>query len=87
MRGARSSAAQLEWLPTEASAGTRLRYVPGVVLGGGGLEHDCGSARGVGYFLEPLVLLALFGKKARRRGAVQPPGSRELTLPPPPRSR
>ena len=45
--------------------GTRLRYAPGVVTGGAGLEHDCGTARSIGYFLEPLVCLALFAKKAR----------------------
>ena len=49
--------------------GTRLRYSPGVISGGAGLEHDCGTARGVGYFLEPLVCLGLFAKKAR--GAAQ----------------
>jgi RNA 3'-terminal phosphate cyclase-like protein len=47
--------------------GTRLRYAPGVVTGGAGHEHDCGTARAIGYFLEPLVCLALFAKKARRR--------------------
>ena len=46
--------------------GTRLRYAPGVVTGGAGLEHDCGTQRALGYFLEPLVCLALFAKKARR---------------------
>ena len=45
--------------------GTRLRYAPGVVTGGAGREHDCGTARSIGYFLEPLVCLALFAKKAR----------------------
>lgn len=42
--------------------GTRLRYRPGFVHGGTELEHDCGKSRGIGYFLEPLCLLALFGK-------------------------
>lgn len=42
--------------------GTRLRYRPGFVLGGPDLEHDCGLSRGIGYFLEPLCLIALFGK-------------------------
>ncbi len=56
------------------TAGTRLRYTPGVIAGGGALEHDCGASRAIGYFLEPLVVLALFGKKARRRSAAaQPP--------------
>lgn len=43
--------------------GTSLRYKPGFVHGGAGLDHDCGLSRAVGYFLEPLALLALFGKK------------------------
>ena len=44
--------------------GTSLRYKPGFVAGGGlGMEHDCGTSRGMGYFLEPLALIALWGKK------------------------
>lgn len=42
--------------------GTRLRYRPGFVHGGLDLEHDCGVSRGIGYFLEPLCLLSMFGK-------------------------
>lgn len=42
--------------------GTSLRYKPGFVHGGT-LEHDCGTSRAIGYFLEPLVLLALFGRR------------------------
>ncbi|KAJ1292874.1 hypothetical protein BS78_01G023700 [Paspalum vaginatum] len=42
--------------------GTKLRYRPGVIIGGKGLEHDCGVHRGIGYFLEPLILLGLFAK-------------------------
>ena len=45
------------------SSGTSLRYKPGLVTGGSGLTHDCGKSRSIGYFLEPLVCLALFGKK------------------------
>ncbi len=48
-----------------ACAGTTLRYRPGLITGGSGLTHDCGKARGMGYFLEPLVCMALFGKKVR----------------------
>lgn len=48
-------------LPTHA--GTTLRFRPGVITGGAGLVHDCGRERPIGYFLEALVLLALFGKK------------------------
>lgn len=44
--------------------GTSLRYRPGMVVCGTGLSHDCGTSRAIGYFLEPLLLLGLFGKKA-----------------------
>ena len=44
-------------------AGTTLRYKPGVVTGSSSLVHDCGTARGIGYFLEPLVVISLFGRK------------------------
>lgn len=43
--------------------GTCLRYRPGFIYGGPGLEHDCGTSRSIGYFLEPLSLLALFARK------------------------
>ncbi|KAK9814342.1 hypothetical protein WJX72_004157 [[Myrmecia] bisecta] len=43
--------------------GTSLRYRPGLATGGAGLVHDCGKARSIGYFLEPLACIALFGKK------------------------
>lgn len=47
-----------------ASAGTSLRYKPGFIAGGGlGVEHDCPPSRAIGYFLEPLALVALWGKK------------------------
>jgi RNA 3'-terminal phosphate cyclase-like protein len=42
--------------------GTSLRYKPGFVTGGA-LDHDCGTSRSIGYFLEPLLLLSLFGRK------------------------
>jgi RNA 3'-terminal phosphate cyclase-like protein len=45
------------------AAGTSLRYKPGFVTGGGGLVHDCGTARSIGYYLEVLVCLGLFGRK------------------------
>ncbi|GAB4850226.1 hypothetical protein Ancab_029521 [Ancistrocladus abbreviatus] len=44
--------------------GTKLKYKPGIVMGGKHLLHDCGLSRSIGYFLEPLVVLGLFGKKA-----------------------
>ncbi|KAK3228152.1 hypothetical protein Dsin_008014 [Dipteronia sinensis] len=43
--------------------GTKLKYKPGTVMGGKNLVHDCGVSRSIGYFLEPLILLALFAKK------------------------
>eukprot|EP00775_Hariotina_reticulata_P008347 gene8347-8531_t len=46
--------------------GTTLRYRPGVIICGGGLVHDCGASRAIGYFLEPLVMLALFAKKVQQ---------------------
>ncbi|XP_078436169.1 RNA cyclase family protein [Wolffia australiana] len=43
--------------------GTKVKYKPGVVIGGKHFVHDCGLSRSIGYFLEPLILLGLFGKK------------------------
>ncbi|KAG6585410.1 probable RNA 3'-terminal phosphate cyclase-like protein [Cucurbita moschata] len=43
--------------------GTKLKYKPGIVMGGRHLVHDCGTSRAIGYFLEPLIVLALFGRK------------------------
>lgn len=43
--------------------GTKLKYKPGIVMGGRHLTHDCGASRSIGYFLEPLLVLGLFGKK------------------------
>ncbi|MCO5572838.1 hypothetical protein L7F22_026597 [Adiantum nelumboides] len=42
--------------------GTKLRYKPGLLAGGRGLVHNCGTSRAIGYFLEPLIILGLFGK-------------------------
>ncbi|KAH0459716.1 hypothetical protein IEQ34_012530 [Dendrobium chrysotoxum] len=44
--------------------GTKLKYKPGVLIGGKNAVHDCGLSRSVGYFLEPLIVLGLFGKRA-----------------------
>ncbi|XP_020590610.1 probable RNA 3'-terminal phosphate cyclase-like protein isoform X2 [Phalaenopsis equestris] len=44
--------------------GTKLRYKPGVLIGGKSVVHDCGLSRSIGYFLEPLIVLGLFGKRA-----------------------
>ncbi|KAG9453692.1 hypothetical protein H6P81_006596 [Aristolochia fimbriata] len=43
--------------------GTKLKYYPGVLIGGKHLVHDCGVSRSIGYFLVPLIVLGLFGKK------------------------
>ncbi|GAB2233860.1 hypothetical protein Droror1_Dr00003091 [Drosera rotundifolia] len=43
--------------------GTKLKYKPGILIGGKGLVHDCGVSRAIGWFLEPLLVLGLFGKK------------------------
>ena len=45
-----------------ASAGTSLFYGPGI-LEGGTLEHSCNLQRSIGYFLEPLLMLAPFAKR------------------------
>lgn len=42
--------------------GTKLKYKPGLLVGGRGLVHVCGTSRAIGYFLEPLIVLGLFGK-------------------------
>jgi RNA 3'-terminal phosphate cyclase-like protein len=42
-------------------AGTSLRYRPGVIVGGV-IQHDCGTSRAIGWWLEALILLAPFAK-------------------------
>ena len=42
--------------------GTSVLYHPGLLVGGA-LEHDCSRLRSIGYFLEPLMMLAPFAKK------------------------
>jgi hypothetical protein len=37
-----------------------------VIVCGGGLVHDCGTSRAMGWFLEPLVVLGLWAKKVRQ---------------------
>ena len=34
-----------------------------MLTGGKGLIHDCGTGRAIGYFLEALVILGLYGKR------------------------
>ncbi|EOA20860.1 hypothetical protein CARUB_v10001197mg [Capsella rubella] len=43
--------------------GTQLKYKPGIIMGGKNLVHNCALTRSIGYYLEPLIVLALFGKK------------------------
>ena len=57
-------------------AGTRLKYKPGIIMGGKNLVHNCALTRSMGYYLEPLLLLGLFGKKPlsiRLRGVTDDP--------------
>lgn len=42
--------------------GTTVIYRPGIIIGGT-VTHDCPTSRAVGYFIEPLLMLAPFGKK------------------------
>ncbi|KAL5532656.1 hypothetical protein ACEPAF_4430 [Sanghuangporus sanghuang] len=42
--------------------GTSVLVKPGVVVGGS-ITHDCPLSRSVGYFLEPLIMIAPFAKK------------------------
>lgn len=42
--------------------GTSMFYQPGIVYGGT-VTHDCGTTRGIGYFLEWIVALAPFAKE------------------------
>lgn len=41
--------------------GTRVSFRPGFIIGGN-INHDCGVKRSIGYFLEPIISLAPFGK-------------------------
>ena len=43
--------------------GTAIRYRPGIIVGGESLTHDCGTSRAIGYFAQPLLVLAPFAKK------------------------
>lgn len=48
------------------NTGTSLKYKPGLMVGGHilGLTHACPTSRSIGYFLDPLLKLALFSKKS-----------------------
>jgi RNA 3'-terminal phosphate cyclase-like protein len=43
--------------------GTRVRFYPGMIQGGLLMDHECGTSRGVGYYIEFLCTVAPFGKK------------------------
>ena len=43
-------------------AGTAILLKPGVIAGGP-VVHDCPLSRSIGYFLEPVIMLAPFSKK------------------------
>jgi RNA 3'-terminal phosphate cyclase len=45
--------------------GTTILLKPGVILGGT-IQHECPLSRSVGYYLEPVIMLAPFAKKAVR---------------------
>lgn len=42
--------------------GTEVYLRPGMIIGGK-ISHECPTSRGVGWFLEPLLVLGLFGKQ------------------------
>jgi RNA 3'-terminal phosphate cyclase-like protein len=43
-------------------AGTAILLKPGIILGGT-VQHECSLSRAVGYYLEPVIMLAPFAKK------------------------
>jgi hypothetical protein len=63
LRASEPVLAVAEVLCRAPAAGTTLRYKPGVITGGAGLLHDCPTTRGISYFMEPLIIMCLFGKK------------------------
>ena len=46
----------------ETILGTAILLKPGIIAGGS-VTHDCPVSRSIGYFLEPVVMLAPFAKK------------------------
>ena len=42
--------------------GTILYYKPGILIGGN-ITHDCNMSRSIGYYLEPIIMLAPFMTK------------------------
>lgn len=45
-----------------------MKYYPGIITNNEEKEivFDCGNERGITYFLEPILILALFGKSVLR---------------------
>lgn len=43
-------------------SGTAILLKPGIIAGGP-VTHDCPLSRSIGYFLEPVIMLAPFAKK------------------------
>ncbi len=41
-----------------------MRLVPGLLVGGTHLEHECHTSRSIGYYLEAIASLAPFAKHA-----------------------
>ncbi|KYQ93340.1 RNA 3'-terminal phosphate cyclase family protein [Tieghemostelium lacteum] len=46
------------------TTGTALTYIPGIIMGGKSLTHECGQSRGISYFVEGLLCLGPFAKAA-----------------------
>ena len=49
-------------LDMQCLIGTILYYKPGILIGGK-VTHDCNMSRLIGYYLEPLIMLAPFMTK------------------------
>lgn len=45
-----------------SETGTLLFYKPGFIVCGNDMTHECGTKRGISYFLEPLVLMSILAK-------------------------
>ena len=45
-------------------AKTTLKFYPGILINNNDVDYqfDCGLERSIGYFLEPLMIMSLFGK-------------------------
>ena len=44
--------------------GTTMKMKPGIIVGGRALKHDCGTSRAIGWFIEGIIPLAVFGKES-----------------------